>query len=439
MQANIENTGAAVSSLERRIDLAVATVDLDKDVDQRLKRMGRNVKLPGFRPGKVPFSIVKQHYGEQARSEALSEALDRVFGEAVQSQKLRVAGYPRIEPKKSEDTSKIEFSAIFEVYPEFKMGDVSGEAIDKPQLEVGAAEIDKTIDILRKQRVRYEDAVRAAGDGDRVVIDFLGKKDGVPFAGGEAKDYPFVLGQGVMLADFEKAVQGMKAGESKTFDMTFPADYQAKDLAGQTVQFDITVKTVQAAVLPEVNDEFAKQLGIAGGEVDKMRAEIEGNLKREVKKRLTARVKEQVMDALVKTNPIDVPVALIDMEVERLVNAARQDMAQRGMKDKDLPIRPEWFTEQAKRRVSLGLILAELVKSENLQATPEKVKAKVEESAQSYENPDEVVRWYYAQPQRLADVEAVVLEDNVVEWVLGRAKVTEKVVSFDELMGGAAA
>jgi trigger factor len=439
MQANIENTGAAVSSLERRIDLAVATVDLDKDVDQRLKRMGRNVKLPGFRPGKVPFSIVKQHYGEQARSEALSEALDRVFGEAVQSQKLRVAGYPRIEPKKSEDTSKIEFSAIFEVYPEFKMGDVSGEAIDKPQLEVGAAEIDKTIDILRKQRVRYEDAVRAAGDGDRVVIDFLGKKDGVPFAGGEAKDYPFVLGQGVMLADFEKAVQGMKAGESKTFDMTFPADYQAKDLAGQSVQFDITVKTVQAAVLPEVNDEFAKQLGIAGGEVDKMRAEIEGNLKREVKKRLTARVKEQVMDALVKTNPIDVPVALIDMEVERLVNAARQDMAQRGMKDKDLPIRPEWFTEQAKRRVSLGLILAELVKSENLQATPEKVKAKVEESAQSYENPDEVVRWYYAQPQRLADVEAVVLEDNVVEWVLGRAKVTEKVVSFDELMGGAAA
>jgi trigger factor len=439
MQANTENNAAAVSGLERRIDLSVATVDLDKDVDQRLKRMGRNVKLPGFRPGKVPYSIVKQHYGEQARSEALSEALDRVFGEAVQSQKLRVAGYPRIEPKKNDDAGKIEFSAVFEVYPEFKIGDVSAEAIEKPLLEVGAAEIEKTLDILRKQRVRYEDVSRAAEAGDRVVIDFLGKKDGVPFAGGEAKDYPFVLGQGVMLPEFETAVLGLKAGESKTFDMTFPADYHAKDLAGQTVQFEINVKTVQASVLPEVDAEFAQALGIANGDVDKMRSEVEGNLKREVKKRLTSRVKEQVMDTLVKTNPIEVPAALVEMEVERLVEAARQDMAQRGMKDKDLPIRPEWFADQAKRRVSLGLILAELVKSENLQATPEKVKGKVEESAQSYENPDEVVRWYYAQPQRLADVEAVVLEDNVVEWVLSRAKVTEKPVSFDELMGGATA
>jgi trigger factor len=439
MQANTENNAAAVSGLERRIDLSVATVDLDKDVDQRLKRMGRNVKLPGFRPGKVPYSIVKQHYGEQARSEALSEALDRVFGEAVQSQKLRVAGYPRIEPKKNDDAGKIEFSAVFEVYPEFKIGDVSAEAIEKPLLEVGAAEIEKTLDILRKQRVRYEDVSRAAEAGDRVVIDFLGKKDGVPFAGGEAKDYPFVLGQGVMLPEFETAVLGLKAGESKTFDMTFPADYHAKDLASQTVQFEINVKTVQASVLPEVDAEFAQALGIANGDVDKMRSEVEGNLKREVKKRLTSRVKEQVMDTLVKTNPIEVPAALVEMEVERLVEAARQDMAQRGMKDKDLPIRPEWFADQAKRRVSLGLILAELVKSESLQATPEKVKGKVEESAQSYENPDEVVRWYYAQPQRLADVEAVVLEDNVVEWVLSRAKVTEKPVSFDELMGGATA
>ena len=433
-----QEASAAKSSLERRIDLSVAIADLDKDVDQRLKRMGKSVKLAGFRPGKVPFSIVKQHYGHEARSEALNAALDKAFGESIRTQNLRVAGYPRIEPKEAASETHIEFSAVFEVYPEFKIGDVSGESIEKAQLEVGAAEIDKTLDILRKQRVSYEDADRAAAKGDRVVIDFTGRKGGEVFQGGQATDYPFTLGEGMMLADFEKAVEGLKAGESKTFDMTFPADYFAKDLAGQAVQFEVSVKKVQAAVLPEVNEAFAASLGIAGGDVAKMRSEIEGNLKREVKKRLTARIKEQAMEALLKTNPIEVPNALVEMEVERLVEAARQDMAARGMKAKDLPIQPAWFADQAKRRVTLGLVLAELVKSESLHAKPEQVKAKIEESAQSYENPDEVVRWYYAQPERLADVEAVAMEDNVVEWVLARAKVSEKAVSFDELMGAGA-
>ncbi len=431
----MEATTAQANELERRVDLSIAIADVEKEMEQRLKRMGKNMKMPGFRPGKVPFSIVKQQYGDQARHEVLSEELDRVFGETVTEKKMRVAGYPRIEPKTTESATHLEFSAIFEVYPEFTPGDLSAAEIERPTLEVSAAEVDKTLDILRKQRVSYEDADRAAAKEDRVVIDFLGKKDGVPFQGGQASDYPFVLGQGMMLPDFENAVEGAKAGESKTFNLTFPADYHAKDLAGQTVQFDITVKQIQGPKLPEVDAEFARSMGIADGDVEKMRAEIEANLKREVKRRIEGKIKDQVMEALLATNLITVPVALVDMEVQRLMQAARQDMEQRGMKVKDLPIQPEWFADQAKRRVTLGLVLAEVVKTENLQATPEQVRAMVEETAASYEQPEEVIRWYYAQPQRLQEVEGVAIENNVVAWVLGKAKVSDKAAVFDELMG----
>lgn len=431
----MEATTAQASELERRVDLSIAIADVEKEMEQRLKRMGKNMKMPGFRPGKVPFSIIKQQHGDRARHEVLSEELDRVFGETVTEQKMRVAGYPRIEPKATESTTHLEFTAIFETYPEFTPGDLSASEIERPTLEVTDAEVDKTLDILRKQRVSYEDTDRAAAKDDRVVIDFLGKKDGVPFPGGQANDYPFVLGQGMMLPDFENAVEGSKAGETKTFDLTFPADYHAKDLAGQTVQFDITVKQIQAPKLPEVDAEFAKGMGIEDGDVAKMRTEIEANLKREVKRRIESKLKDQVMEALLKANPITVPVSLVDMEIQRLMQAARQDMEQRGMKVKDMPIQPEWFADQAKRRVTLGLILAEVVKTEKLQATPEKVRAMVEETAQSYEHPEEVIRWYYAQPQRLQEVEGVAIENNVVEWVLSKAKVTDKPAVFDELMG----
>jgi trigger factor len=431
----MEATIAQVNELERRVDLSIAIADVEKEMDQRLKRMGKNVKMAGFRPGKVPFSMVKQMHGDQARHEVLSEELDRVFGEAVTAQKMRVAGYPRIEPKTTESTTHLEFSAVFEVYPEITLGDMSAAEVERPVLEVSAAEIEKTLDILRKQRVSYDDVDRAAAKEDRVVIDFLGKKDGVPFQGGEAKDYPFVLGQGMMLPDFENAVEGAKAGESKVFDLAFPADYHAADLAGQTVQFEITVKQVQAPKLPELDSEFAIGMGIADGDVTKMRAEIETNLKREVKRRIEGKLKDQVMEALIKTNPIAVPSALVDMEIQRLMQSARQDMEQRGMKVNDMPIQPEWFADQAKRRVTLGLILAEVVKAEKLHATPEQVRAMVEEGAQSYEQPEEVIRWYYAQPQRLQEVEGVAIENNVVEWVLSKAKVTDKAEVFDELMG----
>ncbi|MDD2884315.1 MAG: trigger factor [Dechloromonas sp.] len=430
----MEATTAQANELERTIDLAVAIADVEKDMEQRLKRMGKNIKMAGFRPGKVPFSIVKQQYGEQARHEALAEQLDRIFADTVNAQKLRVAGYPRIEPKTSEDDSQMLFAATFEIYPEFAPGDVSTAEIERPLLDVGAAEIDKTVDILRQQRIRFDATDRAAEKGDRVVIDFLGKKDGVAFQGGAANDYPFVLGQGMMLPDFENAVTGCTAGESKTFDLAFPADYHAADLAGQTVQFDITVKQVMAPRLPDVDADFAKMMGVADGDVDKMRGEIEANLKREVKNRIEAKVKDQVMEALLKANPIAVPAALVDMEVQRLMQAARQDMEQRGMKTKDMPMQPEWFADQAKRRVTLGLILAEVVKTENLQATPEQVRSMVEESAASYEQPEEVIRWYYAQPQRLGEVEGVAIENNVVAWVLSKAQVADKAVAFDELM-----
>jgi trigger factor len=424
------------SALERSLDLSVAIADLDKDIDQRLKRMGKNLKMPGFRPGKVPFSVVKQQYGQDAYIDALNAALEKSFTEAVKAQEMRVAGSPKIEPKKTESAENLEFTATFEIYPEVVVTDLQAVDIERSTLEVGEQELENTLNVLRKQRVRYEPVDRAAASGDRVTIDFLGKKDGVPFQGGEAKDYPFVLGEGAMLADFENAVTGLKAGESKTFDMTFPEDYHAKELAGQPVSFEVTVKQVGEAILPELDADFAKSLGIADGDVNKMRAEIESNLRREVKSRLKSRIKNQVMDALLKTNPIEVPKALVEMEIDQLIQNARQDMEQRsGKKMKDFPMQREWFTDQAKRRVGLGLVLSEIVKVNQLHAKPEQIKAVVEEAAQSYEHPEEVVRWYYAQPQRLAEIEGLVIEDNVVDWALASAKVLDKAITFDELMG----
>ena len=425
-----------INALERRLDLAVSIADLDREIDQRLRRMGKSFKMPGFRPGKVPASIVKQQHGDQARHEALNEALERAFVEAAKSQQLRVAGYPNIEPKTSESSTHIEFSAVFEVYPEITLGDLKDVEIERPVLEVGAAEMESTLAVLRKQRVRYEPVDRAAAAGDRVTIDFLGKKDGEPFQGGQANDYPFVLGEGAMLADFENAVIGLKAGETKSFDMVFPADYSAKDLAGQSVTFAISVKEVREAILPELDADFARALGVEDGDIDKMRAEVETNLKREVKKRLQGKVKDQVMEALLKANPIEVPGALVELEIQRLMQAARQDMEQRGgVKMKDFPMQREWFVDQARRRVSLGLILSEIVKVNELHAKSDQVRTIVEDAAQSYEHPDEVIRWYYAQPQRLAEIEGVAIEDNVVAWALSRARVVDKTVAFDELMG----
>jgi trigger factor len=434
----MQNNQEAQSALERRIDMSVPVADIDKEVENRLKRMARSVKMPGFRPGKVPLKIVAQTYGHQARSEAIGAAVEKAFTEKVREQNLRIAGSPQIEPKEGGGDSVLEFSAVFEVYPEVRLGDLSAEKIERPVLTVGDAEVDKTIDVLRKQRTTFVVAEREAQQGDRVTIDFLSRKDGEPFDGGRAEDFPLVLGAGAMLKDFEAAVQGMKAGESKTFDMTFPDDYHAESLAGQAVQFDVTVKRVESPVLPEIDADFARALGVADGDVAKLRDEVRSNLEREVRRRVQARVKEQVMNALLAATPIEVPKALVEAESRQLADNARRDLEMRGMNTKDIPVEPAWFAEQAERRVKLGLIMAEAVKAHELYAKPEQVRTLVEEMAQSYEDPSELVRWYYAQPARLSQAEAVVIEDNVVEWVISQAQTTDKEISFDELMGNAA-
>ncbi|MDR2451820.1 MAG: trigger factor [Candidatus Accumulibacter sp.] len=424
------------SVLERSLDLSVVIADLDREIDQRLKKMGRNIRMPGFRPGKVPFKLIKQQYGQEAYVEALNEALGKAFDEAVKARQMRVAGSPRIEAKKSESETNLEFTAVFEVFPEIQVADLAGVEIERPTLEVGEAELEDTLSVLRRQRVRYAPVDRAAARGDRVTVDFLGRKDGEPFQGGEGRDHSVVLGENAMLPDFENAVAGLAAGESKTFELTFPADYHSKDLAGQTVTFEVTVKQVEAAILPEIDAEFARSLGIADGDIEKMRAEIENNLRREVKNRLKSRVKNQVMDALLKVHPIEVPRTLVEREIDELAQDAREDFeARSGRKMKDFPIRREWFADKARRRVGLGLVLAEIVKAHELSARPEQVKAFVEEAAQSYEHPEEVIRWHYAQPERLNEIEGAVIEDNVVDWALSKARVIDRPIAFDDLMG----
>jgi trigger factor len=438
MQTEPQVSTAAASSLERRIDMSVPMAEVDKQVEQRLRQMSKTVKMPGFRPGKVPMKMVAQQYAGQARSEAIGAAVEKAFGEKVREQNLRVAGYPRIEPKAGANETAFEFSAVFEVYPEVAIGDVSNQTIEKPLLEVTDAEVDKTLDVLRKQRTTFVPAGRPAQKDDRMVIDFTGRKNGEEFQGGKAADYQVFVGGGMMLPDFETNLEGLAEGASKTFDVAFPADYHAADLAGQTVQFDVVVKKVEAPKLPEIDAEFAKSLGVKDGDLIKMRAEVRANLEREVKKRLQAKVKGQVMDALLAATPIEVPKALVEAEAGQMAENALKDLQQRGMAGSNMPVEPSWFTDGATRRVKLGLILAELVKAQDLHAKPEQVRAIVDDFAQTFEDPKEVVRWYYSQPQRLAEAEALVMENNVVDWMLGKAKVVEKAVPFDELMGNAA-
>ncbi|HZR02619.1 MAG TPA: trigger factor [Burkholderiales bacterium] len=438
MQATIEK----VSNLERRLNVALPAQEIDAEVANRLKRLARTVRMHGFRPGKVPYRLVEAQFGGQVRQEVLGDALQKSFGEAVRQQNLRVAGYPRFEltPQSEaadQPASDVQFSATFEVYPDIVVGDLADVAIDRPQVPVGDAEIDKTIEILRKQRVHYDVVERPVQSGDRIVIDYAGTIEGAPFAGGTASDHETVLGEGRLLPDFESNILGMSPGEQRSFELTFPEDYHGKDVAGKTVRFEVTLKRVAAAHLPEVDAEFAKSLGVVDGDVAKMREDIRANLEREVRRRCQARVKDQVMKALLEKTTIELPNALVQMETERLMEGMRRDFAARGMKAEDVPMPREAFEPEARKRVALGLIVAELVRRENLVAQPDQVKAIVQDYAQSYERPEEVVRWYYQSPERLREVESLVLENNVVDWVLGRVKVEDKPTDFDELMGNA--
>jgi len=435
MQANLETLG----SLQRKLNVVVPMAEIDSEVENRLKRLSRTVKLAGFRPGKVPFKVVAQQFGPQVRQEVLGDTLQKSFGDAVNQQNLRVAGYPKFDAAPlGEGAAEFSYSATFEVYPEVVVGDVSKALVKRAKLEVSEADVDKTLEIMRKQRVSYEAVDRVAGEGDRVTMDYVGTIDGVEFAGGKAQDQSIVLGQGRFLPEFEKALPGLKSGDSKSFELKFPDDYASKEVAGKTAVFVVTVKAVAAPKLPEVDVEFAKSLGVADGDIAKMRAEVRGNLEREVAARTKARTKERVMDALMEVTQIEVPKALVEMEIERLQQMARQDLAARGIPVGDnVPLPTEMFEKNAQRRVTLGLILGEVVRGQSLAAKPEQVKAAVEEQAQSYERPEEVVKWFYSSPERLREIEGMVLEENVVAWVLGKARVEDDLLSFDELMGNA--
>lgn len=427
-----------LSGLERRVDLAVSLDDIEKEVQAQLKRVARTAKVPGFRPGKAPLNMLERSHGPGIRYDVINSKVGEAFEQVVEQAKLRVAGVPKLEPKtENAPEGKLAFTATFEVYPEVKVPDLSALSVKRAVTRVGEPEVDRTVEILRKQRATYEPrADRAVQDGDRVKLDFTGKIDGVAFEGGTAEDFTFVAGQGRMLPEFEEAVRGMRAGESKTFPLTFPEDYAGKEVAGKQAEFTITVKEVAEAILPPVDAEFAKSLGQAEGDVEKLRADIRANLEREVRNRTQARTKASVMDALAKAATFDIPKALVSDDTERRIAAAREDLKQRGVPNADkLPIPAEAFASESERRVRLGLLVSELVKTENLKAKPDQIRARIEDFAQSYERPEEVVRYYLTDKARLAEIEAIVLEDNVVQHVLSKAKVTDEQVSFDELMG----
>ena len=445
MATAVENLG----KLERRMTISFPLSDVRSEVEKRLKVQAKTARAPGFRPGKVPMKMVAAQYGYQIETEVLNDKVGRAFNDAANENNLRVAGFPNIQPKNDAAEGLLAFDATFEVYPEVKIGDLSTVEIETVKAEVTDAEIDKTIDILRKQRVHFhvkgeagehgDGGAAIAANGDRVTVDFVGSIDGVEFPGGKADDYAFVLGEGRMLPEFEAATVGLKVGEAKTFPLAFPEDYHGKDVAGKTASFTITLKKLEWAHLPEVDAEFAKSLGVADGDIAKMRDDIKVNLQREVTGRIKARNKEAVMEALVKHAELDVPSALIHQDTERLAEMTRQDMAQRGMnvpKDMNFPL--DLFKDKAERRVRLGLILSQLVNENNLQAQPEQVKSQVEDFAQSYEDPREVLKYYYSDRRRLAEVEALVLEENVVNYVLGLSKTSSKDIAFDELMGSTA-
>ena len=431
-------TVETLEKLERKITLSLPLSSIQTEVDSRLKRLARTVKMDGFRPGKVPMKVVADRYGYSVQYEVLNDKVGEAFASAASEANLRVAGQPRITEKEGAPEGQATFDAVFEVFPEVKMGDLSEAEVEKITTEVTNEAIDKTIDILRKQRRTFAQraADAAAEDGDRVTVDFEGKLDGEPFEGGKAEGFQFLVGEGQMLKEFEDAVRGMKTGESKTFPLAFPEEYHGKDVAGKTADFLVTLNKIEAANLPEVNDALVKSLGIADGTVEALRADIKKNLDREVKFRLLARNKAAAMDALLSKAELDLPNASVDAEIGRLKEGARADLKQRGIKDADkAEIPDDIFRPQAERRVRLGLVVSDLVRANDLYAKPEQLKAHVDELAASYEKPEDVVRWYFGDRQRLGEVEAVVIENNVADFVLSKAKVTEKTLSFDELMG----
>ncbi|MCX7741774.1 MAG: trigger factor [Tepidimonas sp.] len=434
MTVNVET----LDKLERKIVLELPLQAIQQEVQARLKRLQRQVRMDGFRPGKVPLSVVAQRYGDSVQYEVMNDQVGQAFADAVAQAQLRVAGQPRITEKEGAAEGMVAFEAVFEVFPEVKLGDLSALKLEKLESSVDESAVERTLEILRKQRRTFTPraAEEPAQDGDRVTIDFEGKIDGEPFQGGQAHDFSFVLGEGQMLAEFENAVRGMKVGESKTFPLAFPEDYQGREVAGKTADFLVTVKKIEQQHLPAVDEAFVKSLGIEAGTEEALREDIRRNLQRELKFRLQARNKAAALEALAQAAELELPKAAVQAEIDRLVEGARADLKQRGIKDADkAPIPRELFQQQAERRVRLGLVVAELIKAHDLRVTEEQVEDHLRELASSYEYPEDVVRWYKSQPERLSEIQAIVLENNVADFIFARAQVTPKAITFAELMG----
>ena len=430
MQMTLETLG----QLERRLHVAVPIEQIEGEVQKRLARLAKTVKIAGFRPGKVPLKMVTQQYGPQVRSDVISDTVQSSLNDAIRAQNLRVAGYPRIEPKQPAAEDQFEFSAVFEVYPEITLGDLSGVKIMRPVADVTAIDVEHTLDVLRKQNVRYELVARSAQSEDRVMVDFSGRIDGVEFPGGQAKDFAITLGEGRMLPEFDTALSGMSAGETKTFKLVFPPGYHGREVAGRTAEFSLTVHSVARPILPEIDAEFARKFGIASGSVDELRSEVAANLKLELKRKIEAALKQQVIQALRSTSQLVVPKSLVELEAENLLRRTSEEMKQRGARESNLPTTADIFRPQAEERVAFGLILNEIVRVNQLQPKPEQVRALVAEAAQTYEQPDAVIRWHYEKPERLNDFQTAAVEHNVVEWALGRARVEDQPTTFSELM-----
>ena len=429
MQVSVESTG----TLERRMTVTVPEETVAQEVDKRLKSMASRVRVDGFRPGKVPFSVVRGKYASQVRSEVIGDMMQTSFYEAVQQQGLKPAGIPRVEPKLVEPGAGLQFDALFEVMPEVKLAVMDKITLEKPVAEVTDADIDETIENIRKQRKDYGDVDRACEDGDRVYCDFKGIIDGEAFEGGEAKDFPLDLGAKRMIAGFEEGIIGAKAGEERTLNLSFPESYHAKTLAGKDVVFEIKVNKVQGPKLPELDDDFIKGMGIEGG-VEALREEIRKNMEREVSQTVENRVKQQVMDALLEKNSVDTPTALVEQESQNLAKQMAANLQQQGVDLSQLKVDGGMYKEQAERRVKLGLLLSEVVSQQNIKATDADIRAYVEEMAAPYQQPKEVIDYYYADKSRLAEAESMVIERKIVDWVIAQAKVTDKKMSVTELM-----
>ena len=432
MESSIEN----ISNLGRRFDITISLEKLQGEIDSRLKQLAKKTKLHGFRPGKVPLNIVAQMYGFQVQQDVLNDAVHQEFKDTIKAHNLHVVGYPNFEAKVSGgDDKQYTVSATFEIFPEIIVGDLSKRNIERLTTQIGEADIDKTLNRICKQRVTYRTVQRSAQAGDQVTIDFHGTLDGNEFAGGKGNDVRLILGDGRFLKDFESAISGMVFSEQKSFNVVFPEDYHGQELAGKTVIFTVKLNSVEEPVLPQIDTEFAKALGIPDGDLKRLHEAIRKDLEREAAKRTRSKLKEQIMQVLLDVTQFDVPNVLVSQEKERLLQDAKNDFEARGIKANKIPLTVDSFQAKAEYRVKLGMILSELVEVHKLKPTADQIRSVVEEAAQSYENPDQVVKWHYASQDRLKEAEALALEENVALWALRQVTITDKTVTFDELMG----